>query len=272
MNPKATKILTSYFWDSNGWKSDADKTLTEDDESFAKIHGVMFDPPTWTHDEVIDFALGHLQYIDSKSVSNAFVSSLETRELYYRSALGSYSILRHQKPHIHEGDGIYCTYCGEYANPKKKPIDLNVLNFERIKWGGVRHLSPIYSGFDLSLFMDLPPATPTPAAIGILKRILEVIENAPAETTSSQLEKVVGKNLKSNKSEREVLIAILGFSGVLEIDGHDGFLDRFIRADLREIPSRRFVDMPYPACWWTGESGINKKAVDFWFGHLLKQN
>lgn len=270
MNPKATKILTSYFWDSNGWRSDAEMTLAEEDESFAKLHGVMFDSPTWTHDEVIEFALGHLQYIDTKSVSDAFVASLETRELFYRSALGSFSILRHLKQHKHSGEGIHCMHCGEYANPDRKPINLNVQNFERIKWGGVRHLNPIYAGFDLSLFMDLPPLTPSTNAIEIFKKILAAIGKAPEETTSAQLEKAIGKNLKSNKPEREVFIAILGFSGILEIEGHEGFLDRFIRADQRELPSRRFVDMPYPACWWTGKSRINPKAVNFWFGHLLK--
>lgn len=270
MNPKATKILTSYFWSSNGWKSYSDRKLSEDEESFAKLHGVMFDSPNWTHDEVIDFALSHLQYVDKKSISDAFIASLETRELFYRSALGSFSILRHFKAHEFTGEGIHCMCCGEYANSNQEPIDLNVLNFERIKWGGVRHLHPIYAGFDLSLFKDLPPVTPSPKAVEILKKILEVIDKAPKETTSAQLEKVIGKNLKSNKSEREVLIAILGFSGVLEIEDHEGFLDHFTRADQRELPSRRFVDMPYPACWWTGNSRINPEAVEFWFGHLLK--
>lgn len=270
MNPKATKILTSYFWDSNGWKSESSRTLSSEDESLAKFHGVMFDPPNWTHDEVINFALGHLQDIDAQSVSNAFVASLETRELYYRSALGSFSILRHLKPHKFLGDGIYCKCCGAYANTNKSPINLNVLNFERIKWGGVRHLHPIYAGFDLSLFKVLPPITPSQIAIDILKRVLEAIGKAPRDTTSAQLEKEIGKSLKSNKAEREVLIAILGFCEILEIEDHMGFLDSFVPVVQRDLPSRRFVDMPYPACWWTGKSRINPKAVSFWFGHLFK--
>jgi len=270
MNPKATKILTSHSWGSNSWKSDSDSTQTEDQKSFAKWHVAMFDPPHWTHDEVIEFALRHLQYVDTISISNAFVASLETRELSYRSAFGSFSTLRHIQAHEFEGKGIHCRYCGEYANSEQKPINLNVLNFERTKWGGVRHLHPVYAGFDLSLFRELPPIAPSPKAIEILKKILEVIDEAPEEATSAQLEKIIGKTLKSNKSEREVLIAILGFSGVLEIEDHKGFLNQFIRADRRELPFRRFVDMPYPSCWWTGKSRINPEAVNFWFGHLLK--
>ena len=26
----------------------------------------------------------------------------------------------------------------------------------------------------------------------------------------------------------------------------------------------------YPACWWTGADGVNRDAVDYWFGHLLQ--
>ena len=99
MNPKATKILTSYFWSSNGWKAEANRSLSKEDQSFAKSHGVMFDSPHWTHDEVIEFATGHLQYLDVQSVANAFVTSLETDEKGTRNGVIS-SLWDEKRGHI----------------------------------------------------------------------------------------------------------------------------------------------------------------------------
>jgi hypothetical protein len=39
--------------------------------------------------------------------------------------------------------------------------EYNVFNFERYKWGGVRHTSPEYALFDLEQFLQLPKVTPT---------------------------------------------------------------------------------------------------------------
>ena len=143
-----------------------------------------------------------------------------------------------------------------------------MLNFERIKWGGVRHLYPIYAAFDLEQFQRLDPVIPEPIHVELLKEILRSIEGTDSTTTAAQLQEHL-KMLKSNKAERDVLIGILGICGILETNDHPGFLASFISESERVFPDRRFVDMTYPACWWTRTSGLNWKAVDFWFGHLL---
>jgi hypothetical protein len=39
--------------------------------------------------------------------------------------------------------------------------------------------------------------------------------------------------------------------------------------DTKQLPDRGFVDMAYPACWWTGAVGVNRETVLVLFGHLL---
>jgi hypothetical protein len=147
--------------------------------------------------------------------------------------------------------------------------NLNVLNFERLKWGGVRHESPTYAAMDLELFLRDTPASPTSEDIGIFRNILSAIESAPRHVTSSGLQKYLAGALKSNKAERDGLVAILGFCGILETAGHPGFFKAFIPAGKRSLPHRRFIDMPYPVCWWTRDEGINREAVEEYFGHVL---
>src|SRR5262249_5500620 len=101
------------------------------------------------------------------------------------------------------------------------------------------------------------------------KGVLQAIKAAPAETSSATLEKHLAKAFKSNKSERDALIGILGYCGIIATAEHPGFMRNFVPSSSRELPSRRFVDMAYPACWWKRTDGINQEAIAYWFGHVL---
>jgi len=229
----------------------------------------MFEPVAVNHDSIVKQCLAIREHIDSQAVANAFVTSLATRNLAYRSALGSYAVLRYFPDHAWSGTGSSCCICGGDSQGAPQHEDLNVLNFERFKWGGVRHLQALYAAFDLEQFQMLPPIEVTPEHVSLLKELIEHMAHAPAGTSSTQLQKYFPKALKSNKSERDILIGILGIAGILETAEHRGFLHGFVRADARVLPDRRFVDMAYPACWWSQTDGINTEAVTSWFGHLL---
>jgi hypothetical protein len=57
-------------------------------------------------------------------------------------------------------------------------VDLNVLNFERFKWGGVRRDQPVYATFDLERSRCLDPPSPTDADVATFLSILRTIESA----------------------------------------------------------------------------------------------
>lgn len=107
---------------------------------------------------------------------------------------------------------------------------MNVLNFEQIKWGGVRHGKLLYTLFDLEQFMKekIPEPTSEDAEISLLK---------------------------ANKAERDVIIEILACIGVLAPKSYDR-------------PEAAKHDWTY-ATYWRGEDGYDSILVDKYFGKYL---
>ena len=268
MDQRAVNILLRTYWTPAGWRPERERHLSEEDFEYAKSAGVMFDSVESNHDQFVR-QLAHLvSKCDKTAIANAFLASLSSRRLDWRSALGSYAVFRSMKPHVAPAGQLSCGHCGMYV--KQEPLDLNVLNFERLKWGGVRHLHVEYALLDLTLFNQSSAAAPTSKDIDIFWELISACREAGDEVTSSSLHKSLPRSLKGNKAEKDTLVAILGFTGVLGTTVHPGFDSTFVPANARELPNRRFVDMSYPACWWTGTEGVNEKALTEFFGHIAQ--
>ncbi|UTY56530.1 hypothetical protein [Massilia sp. erpn] len=267
MNKKAQKILFDMFWSPAGWRDDKERRISDADFAFAKSQGLMFDPIRSSHDEAVARLLGLIARLNRRVVADAFLASLSTRRLDWRSALGSYATFQHLAQHAAAGTTHSCSIC--YTAMREQSVDLNVLNFERLKWGGVRHNQVVYAALDLELLLQSDVGVPTEEDKGIFRSILASIAEAPAKTTSAALHKEFAATLKSNKSERDTLIAILGYCGILAVPEHPGFSDSFVALENRSLPMRHYVDMPYPACWWRREHGVNHARVQEYFGHIL---
>lgn len=263
---RAVRVLFSAYWGSGGWKDE--HRLDPAEFAYARSRGVMFDPVMLSHADVVKRAIAARDQVGRTDVANAFVASLGTRDLGPRSALGSYAVLQHFPDHAWSGNPAHCDICGA-PNREARQENLNVLSFERLKWGGIRHLQPVYAAFDLEQFGRLDHAVPSREDVGLLRDVFEAIAAVPPQATAARLHAALPSALKSNKAEREVLIGILGLCGILETREHSGFRTSFVPWLERDLPGRRFVDMPYPACWWTGADGVNREAVSYWFGHLL---
>jgi len=267
MDKRALKILIDTFWSAAGWTPDGQRTVAPEDFAYAKSKGIMFDPIIVDHTQAINRLLGSVKKLDKRKVADAFLASLTTRRLDWRSALGSYAVFQHLTPHSPQIDNGRCFACGMYLHASEE--DLNVLNFERFKWGGVRHDQVSYAAIDLELFLSEPVSKPTAEDIGVFKNILSAIDAASPNVTSSALQSHLAKTIKSNKSERDALIAILGFCGILGTSSHSGYSTAFAPVNMRPLPDRHFVDMPYPACWWKRSDGINRSQLVEYFGHAL---
>src|SRR5215475_14605403 len=76
----------------------------------------------------------------------------------------------------------------------------------------------------------------------------------------NELEKRIGKVIKSNGSERRVLIEILGYCGALKPTGRCGFLQAFTSDEDRDRPPDHTNDWSYPVIWWQGADGVNSDA------------
>ena len=268
MDQQAVKILTDSLWSSSGWIR-ARPVVPEDDFRYAKAQGVMFDPVAPTHDEAIARLRTAASKLTVRQVADGFLASLSTRRVDWRSALGSHAVARCMPEHEADFTSHHCRTCALHDYAHVKQHDLNVLNFERLKWGGVRHSHPIYGALDLELFAANPPPPPIEADVAILRDLVAALIDTPAGVTSAKLHKHFPASLKANKAERDMLVAILGLCGVLGTADHPGFFDHFVPAAARVLPDRHFVDMAYPACWWTHSDGVDTNRLQELFAHVL---
>jgi hypothetical protein len=264
---QAVQTLLKRHWRSSESSSNSQESQDAEIEH-AKRCGVMFEDLQVDHDEVVARLTHARDALNPLRVAKAFVASLSTRRLDLRSALGSFAVFRHLPPHRADFVGKMCSICGLWE-PSPKPEDLNVLNFERFKWGGVRHDQPLYAALDLDLFLKEDDQQPTESDIELLRDILAALRSCPPSTTSAQASDALPRSLRSNKAERNVVLTLLGFCGIISTAEHPGYRERFIPPQFRPIPSRRFVDMPYPACWWRASNGFDSNAISEYFGSLL---
>jgi hypothetical protein len=264
LDQKALKILFSTYWSPRGWRRDRD--VAAEDYAYAKWAGVMFEPARISHDGAVSQALEAAAHITPAQVAGAFLASLSSRRLDLRSALGSYAIARHLCKHSARGVGA-CTICGEHDD--HEPRDLSVLNFERLKWGGVRHASPTYIALDLELFSRTQVPSFTGEDVEILKSVFGVADSLPGTARARDLEKAISGLFKSNKAEREVLLQILGYASVLEAPDRPGYLAKFVPVSERLLPPASKIDWTYPFAWWRGSSGTNMAAVSYWFPAVM---
>ncbi len=72
-----------------------------------------------------------------------------------------------------------------------------MLNFERFKWGGVRHSDPLYMAFDPERFAAIDIPAPTDDDRAILRQIIQRAENMQRPAKLSDLAKALAPTLPS---------------------------------------------------------------------------
>lgn len=153
------------------------------------------------------------------------------------------------------------------ADQSPSPQDLNVLNFERFKWGGVRRDDIAYVAFDLEQFAKAPQIQLMTADIDLGQQIIDYLRRLPPKTTAAQAAAGL-KMIQGNKAERDTLIDILGVCGILRTADYPAYADKFIPASQRTEPSQRFLFGSYPTWWWTAQDGISKTALQTFLPQL----
>lgn len=266
---KGLRLLLALYWNRGMWGRQ--EPAPEDFEQ-AKREGYLFDQtPVRTHDETLRDILCVLDKISPADVANAFAYSLSTRELQYRSALGSYYYALAIPDHSHkESETCYLCNWRQLSGtdqPEQETSGYNVFNFERYKWGGVRHTSPEYALFDLEQFLLLPKVTPAAEDWSILKSILHAMEELPANKKAGAYRVLITKKklLKSNQSEVEVLLDILGICGILSSPDAPCYCDYFTDVWHR-APREHTNDYTYPVNWWRVSDGVNEERFQKVFG------
>ena len=75
--------------------------------------------------------------------------------------------------------------------------------------------------------------------VTILKRIIETATQFDEKARARDLEKALAKVIKSNKDEREILIQILAYCGILQPKGRAGFFDSFVKSCRKTVAHRK---------------------------------
>lgn len=272
---RAKEILFRTYWSGSGWTDPRQRHTDPDDLAYAEARGLMFEPASFSHDECLAAILRLHEGMPLALPARAFVSSLSSRRLDWRSGLASYHLARLLAPHPYtpvecgrsfgpSGEVTHvshtCGACrdangGIIGSQDYDRVDLNVLNFERLKWGGVRHGRLEYTWLDLRELARTDAPEPNERDISILNDVLAVVAASEAGDTAGTLEKRLKPVMGGSKDERRILIEILACVGVLQP-----------RSDDRPVHARS--DWQYAACW-RGEDGYSEAAARRYFTPYL---
>jgi hypothetical protein len=97
-----------------------------------------------------------------------------------------------------------------------------------------------------------------------MNRVVEAARGLGRDARLDDLDRELVQHLASSKPERQVLIEILGYCGILQHPDHPGFLEEFRAFSARQGGGRG--DWTYPVEHWRGRHGVNAEALAFWFG------
>lgn len=257
--------------------------ISEDEMLLAKKQGYLFDYPEYeTHSEMISRLRYILSQIDPKDIANAFLFSLSTRKLEYRSALGSYYYAAAIPEHafmnsyneVLAAAANHCYLCG-WTAWERVPSKLDIkygydfYNYERYKWGGnlIGNVHVNYALFDLEQFLKLPKVIPTDEDKRIFSGILSCVERLNSSDKAGKLRDTISKAklFKSNKDEITVLLGELGLCGILAGEDYPSY-DMYFANEYERDPAEHKNDFAYPVNRWHASDGINVEKLIEVFG------
>jgi hypothetical protein len=221
-----------------------------------------------SHDDIVARAVEARKCADGGAIIRAFVGSLSTRNLPARSAFGSHVVLQAFKAHpfqnSNEFSGENCAICGlQRTNPPVTEERVSKYPFQ------VQHTNVGYAALDLETFSRRDVDEPTQESIDFLGRLFDDLRSLPADAQLMQLQKAIGKSIKSNKFERMILLETFGYAGILCPESKQHYGRRFVtweeaNSDQPEQFYKR--EWAYPVRFWTGQDGVNEVLARSYFG------
>ena len=225
-----------------------------------------------SHDEIVATAIEAVRRADRAAIASAFVGSLSSRNLPARSAFGSYVVLQKFKAHPYQKSKIFspenCAVCGLPPKTDFAESEERVANYPF----QVQHTDVQYAAFDLDTFAHRNVDEPTQDSIDCLARLLDALRTLPADAQLTQLQKSIGKAIKSNKHERTILLETFGYAGILCPKTKKHYGKQYVTYDEAESDQPKEFskrDWAYPVRFWTGRDGLNEKLVNSYFGEFL---
>ena len=225
--------------------------------------------PEDAHSEALSRLRVLCDILAPRTVGAAFVASLSSRRLAYRSALGSFAYARFLPEHEFEPEpeayAAICKSCRWHRMPPGEEEPIEHLAGERERLGGIRHLDPIYALYDLETFVASPALDPTPADWSVLRSIVATPAVLAPTAKPADFAGALKGVLPSNNYERQALLRILCYAGVLQPKEYPTFFREWVPPHRWVTPNYRFTEWGYPTIWWRAADGVNAEALDEWF-------
>lgn len=224
-------------------------------------------PPSasYSAEEMIAWLLKEKRRCQRGSLADAFVIGVATGRYDYRSALGSYASFyavndRNRAATIARGvEGLP-------EDDQSAERDFIYFAHRRLWKPYVFHDRADYAAFDLSRFNERPVAQPTAEEHANFHGLLTAIRELPPVAKLGDLQKSVTGLVKGNKYDRQHVLEILGYCDILGSPDHKPIRKRFVNQRCRPLPKHfNSKEWRFPACFWSGEIGVNEEAVAFWF-------
>ena len=240
---------------------------------YLKAQGLAFDYLPMTHDEAVRCCFEQYARCRKKHITDLFLASFSTGRLDWRSGLSAYAVMQTLPDHAYEpGPADNCRICGHSLEDSQ--VDRTFFNNSRFRCGSLNLGWDIYSiWFYLQQHAALGEHMPTEADFALFNAILEAIRTVDPKTKPREMHKVLRAipGFKAKKDECEGLLETLGFCSTLETEIHKGYLTRYTKPGLAPSKSHS-SDWAYPVDWWTGADGLNREALQFWFGDYKALN
>ncbi|ATQ73516.1 hypothetical protein CR152_02525 [Massilia violaceinigra] len=243
--------------------------VTSDEEfAYMKEHGLAFDPVDMKHDEAVRKCFEYAKQCKKSHVTDLFLASFTAERLDFRAALAPFAMMQTMPDHgftKYSAPG-FCAVCS--AAPVYKDMDTTDWNVDRYKYGSIGLLKvPYVIQFHLAQHLELARQKPTADDFHIFNAILDTLRSVDAKTKPKDLHKELKKieGFKATNDQCRVLVEALGIAGILETQEHKGYLTHYTNPGLAPSKSHS-SDWAYPVDFWTGADGVNKKALEFWFG------
>ena len=212
--------------------------------------------------------------ISLEQVTSAFVASFSADKADFQRLSGgllNWVQAAYMPAHKHLGNDARPEICRQCGHDRDETVDLGEVAHRARRGGGIPGSlsTPTVLLARLQVFAAHPDVTPDAQAIDVFRRLMQVIDEAPATFGESKIRKALGSaRILGNSNERSLILETLGTIGVLSTPEHRGFDRRhFDFWGRQDRPSAR-VETDPPICFWRAGDGVHAEAFHHLFGHL----
>lgn len=219
-----------------------------------------------SHDEILARVRRALSNLAVASIADAFVASLGSAPLRYRSTLNSWAKVALMPDHEFAdlGDNSGCAICGVRPDVPEGEREL----IDGKESGTCLGYPEVYAALvDLEHFQTLDAVTPNERDQERLRQAVTAAIDLPEKGRATDYVKAL-RGLGKSPTERETIAATLAAVGVLRSPDQPAMTERWTSYWERNESPNLATELEWPLRWWRAEHGINADALATFFPGL----